>query len=414
MSICGLANTDKVLFLFFFHKRVMTSRLRASSDNNGALEVFQRTTKKKREKKTLGQLVQCVILTASPTDQSWLWIRWLNSLVRLTGDKGRWDTVSQILSMSPEESILLNKKGTRPEGGCLFSRTKKKAFPSSSVLWYTSRSAAASRSELATDSNGSVRVVPPGTNGPLLMGWQRVNAFLNLPLRCKGNWANVAHYSQQVPWGIIPIAISEMNSVTYSNVNFICTRFRRQTAVCVCARKLQVLKFNTGVKTMSERTRDNGVTRCDTALVSHRSQEVEGKQCFTTATCTFMPESCWRCIAAIPLAHFANFQDNACSHCLKHWKKIERGRDKTRIWRKWIASRLNIYGDWDKFGQINFEDTLKAEFNIDPFFIFYFLIHMFISIWLFVLMFLIHTDCRNEWMNFPWSAAHKRCNYMSK
>lgn len=29
----------------------MTSRLRASSDNNGALEVFQRTTKKKREKK---------------------------------------------------------------------------------------------------------------------------------------------------------------------------------------------------------------------------------------------------------------------------------------------------------------------------------------------------------------------------
>lgn len=68
--------------------------------------------------------------------------------------------------------------------------------------------------------------------------------------------------------------------MTYSNVNFICTRFRRQTAVCLCARKLQVLKLNTGVKTMSERTRDNGVTRCDTAVVSHRSQKVEGNRVF--------------------------------------------------------------------------------------------------------------------------------------
>lgn len=141
----------------------MTSRLRASSDNNGALEVLQWTTKKREEKKTLGKLVQCVILTASPADQSWLWIRWLNSLVRLTGDKGHGDTVSRILSMSPEESILWNKKGTRPEGGCLFSKTKKKAFPSRSVLWHTSHRAAASRSELVTDENGSVRVVPPGT-----------------------------------------------------------------------------------------------------------------------------------------------------------------------------------------------------------------------------------------------------------
>lgn len=57
--------------------------------------------------------------------------------------------------------------------------------------------------------------------------------FLIYHRGCKANWANVANYSQQVPWGIRPIAISEMNSVTYSNVNFICTRFRRQTAVCV-------------------------------------------------------------------------------------------------------------------------------------------------------------------------------------
>lgn len=30
---------------------------------------------------------------------------------------------------------------------------------------------------------------------------------------------------------------------------------------------------------------------------------------------------------------------------------------------------------------------------------------MFISIWLFVLVFLIHTDCLNEWMNFPCTQA---------
>lgn len=64
----------------------------------------------------------------------------------------------------------MKQKRDETRGRMFVLQDKKNAFPSSSVLWHTSRSAAASRSELATDDNGSVRVVPPGTNGSLLMG----------------------------------------------------------------------------------------------------------------------------------------------------------------------------------------------------------------------------------------------------
>lgn len=175
MSICGLANTDKVPFLFFFfHKRVMTSRLRASSDNNGALEVFQRTTKKKREKKKnhLANLSNASYSQLAPQikadfeSDDWI-LRFASQGIKAA------ETQSVRFSQWARRRVFYETKKGRDQREDVYSpgQKKKKAFPSSSVLWHTSRSAAASRSELATDGNGSVGVVPPGTNGSLLMGW---------------------------------------------------------------------------------------------------------------------------------------------------------------------------------------------------------------------------------------------------
>lgn len=184
-----------------------------------------------------------------------------------------------------------------------------------------------------------------------------------------------------------------MNSVTYSNVNFICTWFRWQTAVCVCAHKLQVFEMNTGVKTMSERTRDNGVTRCDTALLSHWGNRVffhgdlyvharkllplhrsnptrsfhqlSGRRFFTL----FKTGTGRRWNEEGRLGRFRNQISRRSRPSLVLWfmnqqhklifffvflvffKKpgsVESVNIKTRMWLKWLASGLNIYADWEK------------------------------------------------------------------